>query len=59
MNRDNLEHGWIVNEKSYDKDEGMYVCDWCGEEIYEGDKYYDFDGSKVCADCVSDCAKIA
>jgi hypothetical protein len=57
--RDNLEHGWIVNDKSDDDGEAIYVCEWCGESIYEGEKYYNFDGEKVCADCVSGCAKFA
>ena len=29
-------------------------CDNCSETIYEGQKYYDFDGYRVCEDCVDD-----
>ena len=40
-----------------------YVCDICGEriykedDVYEGDIYYDFDGEKVCEECLSKYAR--
>lgn len=56
--RDNIEHGWIVNQK--EKEETVaFFCDWCGETIMDGDEYYDFCGEKVCAECVRDCKRTA
>ncbi len=30
----------------------LYCCG-CGAEIYEGEDYYDIDGTPACEDCVS------
>lgn len=30
------------------------TCDMCGNEIYEGDEYYDFDDEVICEDCLMD-----
>lgn len=30
-----------------------FNCDWCGDEIYLGDDYYDIAGDKVCEDCLN------
>lgn len=56
--QDNLEHGWIVNDRESES-EVAYTCDWCGEKIYYGDEYYDLCGEKVCEDCVRACRKTA
>lgn len=56
---DNLEHGWIVAKDRETEVEKMYVCDWCGEDICEGDEYYDIDGTKICCECISGCRKTA
>lgn len=43
----------------------VYHCHNCGEEIYEGDYYYEvigknaFDTYAWCADCIEDCRKEA
>ena len=59
MNRDNLEHGWVGTEDRESDCEERFVCGWCGESIYYGDEYYDFDGEKVCCECVRDKKKYA
>jgi hypothetical protein len=59
MSRDNLEHGWIGTEDRESTAERIYVCDWCGEDICEGDEYYDFDGTMICYECISGCRKMA
>lgn len=56
---ENLEHGWIATKDKNCEYEEKYICGWCGESIYECDEYYDFDGEKVCCDCVKDCKKYA
>jgi predicted RNA-binding Zn-ribbon protein involved in translation (DUF1610 family) len=37
----------------------IYSCDICGERFYIGDKFYKFDDTYVCEDClydfISDC----
>lgn len=30
------------------------ICEMCGEVIYEGQEYYNFDGIAVCKDCIYD-----
>lgn len=41
-------------------DPGLFTtCDWCGEEIFIGDDYYDIHGEILCAECVGDCRKEA
>ena len=32
-------------------------CNCCGGEIYEGESYYNIDGSAVCPDCLEEFAK--
>lgn len=34
-------------------------CIQCGEDIREGDYYYDIDGEAWCEDCVKDCRREA
>lgn len=55
---DNLEHGWIVNDNESEP-QVAFRCECCGEPIYYGDDYYDFDGNKWCAECVQDCKREA
>lgn len=62
MCRDDLEHGWVGREDSgcdHDEDEEFFRCAWCGEKIYVGEDYYDFDGDRVCKECVDSCARTA
>ena len=33
---------------------GVYTCDCCGGAIADGEEYYNFDGEKVCEDCLDD-----
>lgn len=35
------------------------TCEYCGEEIYVGEDYYDLRGEIVCESCVIDCSKTA
>ena len=56
--RDDLEHGWIVNDRESEL-EKAYTCEWCGDPIYYGDEYYDLGGDKVCEDCIRDCRRTA
>lgn len=35
------------------------TCDWCGDEIYEGDDYYEIGTENVCANCIGDCCREA
>ena len=34
-------------------------CDWCGAEIYDGDRYYNIHGELLCKACVEDCEEVA
>lgn len=56
---EDLEHGWLVSDRSDDEEEELYTCEWCGEPIYYGDIYYDLCGEKVCEACVDECRKTA
>lgn len=56
--RDNLEHGWIVNEKE-EEEQVYHICDWCGTQIYFGCDYYNVGGDKVCEECIRDCRRTA
>lgn len=39
----------------------MYICeeDDCGNEIYEGDSYFEINGKVVCSDCIYNYQKTA
>ena len=56
-----IENGWLGSEdKGWDEpEEATFVCAWCGEDIFEGDEYYDFEGDSVCFECINKCLKIA
>lgn len=32
----------------------VFVCSGCGDDIYEGDDYYDIMGEQFCQDCIDD-----
>ena len=32
-------------------------CDWCGERIFDDDKYYVIDSQNICKDCIDECAR--
>lgn len=34
-------------------------CDLCGDEIFEGDYYYDLNGEVICENCVESARKVA
>ena len=36
---------------------GIHRCIKCGYEIFEGDKYLEYDGEIVCEDCISDMSR--
>lgn len=55
---DNLDNPWLIDNDD-STEESVYICGWCGSDIYAGDTYYDFDGERVCEDCVNDCKKEA
>lgn len=59
MSRDDIEHGWLVSNAHEEEREQKHTCDWCEEDILEGDEYYEFSGEKVCLDCVRRCKKMA
>lgn len=33
----------------------VYYCDWCGEDICEGDNAYKIDEATICERCIEDC----
>jgi hypothetical protein len=35
------------------------MCDICNGSIYDGDEYYDVDGTIICEECIGDFKKIA
>ena len=37
----------------------VFTCDFCDENIYQGDTYYLFNGKKCCEDCLNYCREIA
>jgi hypothetical protein len=34
----------------------IYTCEYCGEDIIEGDEYYEFDNRYYHEECFHDCA---
>lgn len=34
--------------------ERVFVCDCCGEELFEGDRVFEIDGDILCQDCAFD-----
>ena len=36
-----------------DLTESHKVCDICGEDIDEGEVYYDIDNTKICEECIN------
>lgn len=56
---DNLENGWVGTEDRESYSETKYTCEWCGENICDGDEYYDLEGVKVCADCIRNKRRMA
>lgn len=36
------------------KKEPSIQCDYCGEELYKGDKYLDTENAMICKKCVED-----
>lgn len=48
---------------SQEADRDYLTCQMCGgqiyreDETYEGDSYYDFDGTIICEDCLREYAK--
>lgn len=37
----------------------VFICSGCGENIYEGDEYYDLMGEQFCRDCIDGARKEA
>jgi hypothetical protein len=35
------------------------VCSGCGENIYDGETYYDVMGEQFCESCIDDARKVA
>lgn len=51
----------MISDAYYEPPEARLFanCDWCGDEIFEGDDYYELNGEKVCCECVSRCCREA
>lgn len=57
MNDKDLEASWVgkTPEEYYGYRETVaFDCDYCGQYIYEGQGYYDFNGTIICEDCLID-----
>lgn len=57
-----LEAPWVGKcREDYRKIEPrkVFTCEWCGESVYEGELSYNFDGERVCEDCVNSCRETA
>ena len=37
----------------------VYICSGCGNEIYEGDDYWDIMGEQFCEQCIDDAKREA
>lgn len=37
----------------------VYVCSGCGDDILDGDDYWDIMGEQWCEDCIEDSRKVA
>jgi hypothetical protein len=49
MNLDRFSHGLADAQEETE----VFCCEHCGGEVYEGDRYYEVEGSKVCSEeCV-------
>lgn len=35
----------------------VWICDMCGEEMYDDDDVYEYDGNDVCRDCLLNMAR--
>lgn len=54
MNDEHLETSWVgktPEECCEHKAIAVDRCNDCGEDIYEGQEYYDFNGTIICKDC--------
>lgn len=54
MKEEEKEDKWCHNDKP-----PIYICDLCGEAIYEGDVYYDINGEVWCEECIDSVKGIA
>ncbi len=45
---------WDIPEPPLEPSEDVIFayCDYCDEEIYEGETYYDIGGETICVDCL-------
>ena len=37
----------------------VFICSGCGQEIYEGEDYWDIMGEQFCEDCIDEARRIA
>ena len=37
----------------------VFTCDYCENDVYEGDDYYDINGWRICEDCIDKFLKTA
>lgn len=37
----------------------VFVCSGCGDNIYDGDDYYEVMGEQFCQNCIDDARKVA
>lgn len=48
-----LENGiLLMREEKETEPETLYLCENCGQDIRQGDDYYEIGGCKYCDDCV-------
>lgn len=52
-----IENRMVVESAWHPMAKPFCQCDFCGEDIYEGEDFYDFDGDIVCENCERDYVK--
>lgn len=58
--RHDLENPMVQTDYSpmMGSDQPVFSCDWCGCDIYPGEKYLDL-GDRICAECMTEHTKEA
>ena len=45
---------WKTTPPEYDEPTSQCKCNNCGEELFEGDEYYELDGEVLCRYCAEE-----